>query len=177
MFGLLARVAPALLVGLGLSQSAEFAQQYLQRLGGAVDELRTVVERFDATAGAENLTRQEALDRLARNADPIAVRQGESAAAALARFDAVSRRYDELLRTTPLFRPFAMLADPDGAIIERAAGDFRPAVPVTPDGFLLAFFGFVGGWAGGAGAAGTVRRVVRRRRAVRASVGREPAGS
>ena len=164
MLGLLARILPGLLLGLGFSQSAEFAQQYLQRLGGATDELRTVVERFDASAAAEGLTREAALERLSRNADPIAVRQGGNAREAIDRLAALEPRYEDMVRTAPLFRPFAMVADPDGATLGRTFDDFRPAVPVTPDGFLLAFFGFVGGWAGGAGGAGAVRRVVRLRR-------------
>ena len=41
-------------VGLGLvaSQFPEYAQQYEQRLGGAVDELRVFVEKFDASAAS-----------------------------------------------------------------------------------------------------------------------------
>ena len=35
---------------LTLSQAPEFAQQYRQRLGGALDELRRVVADFDADA-------------------------------------------------------------------------------------------------------------------------------
>jgi len=36
-----------LALGLTLSQFPEYAQQYVQRLGGAVDELRIIVEDFD----------------------------------------------------------------------------------------------------------------------------------
>ena len=36
-----------LLLGFVLSQTPEFAQQYRQRLGGAVDELQRIVLQFD----------------------------------------------------------------------------------------------------------------------------------
>ncbi|MEM9851772.1 MAG: DUF2937 family protein, partial [Pseudomonadota bacterium] len=38
------------------SQFPEFSQQYVQRLGGAVDELRRVAADFDASARAAGLT-------------------------------------------------------------------------------------------------------------------------
>ncbi|MBR7518809.1 DUF2937 family protein, partial [Mycobacterium tuberculosis] len=50
---MLARVIyllPAILLGATLSQAPEFAQQYRQRLGGAVDELQTIIARFSADA-------------------------------------------------------------------------------------------------------------------------------
>ena len=45
-------LAGALAGAVSLSQFPEFSQQYLQRLSGAVDELRGLVLAFDATAGA-----------------------------------------------------------------------------------------------------------------------------
>ena len=47
-----------------LSQFPEFSQQYLQRLSGAVDELRTQVVAFDTLATAAGITREEALAEL-----------------------------------------------------------------------------------------------------------------
>jgi len=46
------------------SQAPEFSQQYKQRLGGAINELATVVRQFDEDATSQGLTRQEALDTL-----------------------------------------------------------------------------------------------------------------
>ena len=39
-----------LALGVVLSQFPEYAQQYTQRLGGAVDELRIITEDFDRAA-------------------------------------------------------------------------------------------------------------------------------
>ena len=61
MVPLLIRVFAALLTGTVFSQSVEFTQQYLQRLGGAVDELEMVVERFDAGAARAGVSRHAAL--------------------------------------------------------------------------------------------------------------------
>ncbi|MEF2547859.1 DUF2937 family protein [Aurantimonas sp. E1-2-R+4] len=80
---MIARVFAALLTGTVFSQSVEFTQQYLQRLGGAVDEIEMVVARFDAGAARAGVSRDAALKRLRGNSDPLAARQGEDAAATI----------------------------------------------------------------------------------------------
>ena len=62
------------------SQFPEFSQQYVQRLGGAVDALAQVVDDFDKSASAEGMTRAQALDQM----------QGA---------DFVERRRDDMERT------------------------------------------------------------------------------
>jgi hypothetical protein len=64
-------LAIALLAGLIGSQGPEFAQQYRQRLGGALEELNRIVSEFDAEVRRQNLTRAEALKRLEDNYDPL----------------------------------------------------------------------------------------------------------
>ncbi|MEX6504729.1 DUF2937 family protein [Jiella sp. M17.18] len=173
LVALLARVLAALVLGSAFSQSVEFTQQYLQRLGGAADELRIVVERFDDSARAMQLSPEEAMRRLKGNGDALAAKQGEDAAASAARYAAVERRYRNLKGTAPLFRPFVFAGDPDWAIARRTGGDYRPALPVTVDGLFLGFAGFVLGWALGSGAHGAVRMRKRRtaRRAEAAAAG------
>src|SRR6478609_8496426 len=65
-----------LLAALVASQGPEFSQQYRQRLGGGIDELRQVISRFDADARAHGETPESAITRLRGNADDLASRQG-----------------------------------------------------------------------------------------------------
>ena len=60
-------LAIAVLAGLIGSQGPEFAQQYRQRLGGALEELNRIVAEFDREVQRQNLTRADALKRLADN--------------------------------------------------------------------------------------------------------------
>lgn len=170
MSALIVRIVGALAAGFLFSQSTEFTQQYLQRLGGAADELRTVVQRFDDSAHLEGLQRDAAIERLRSAADSFVARQGNDAASLVARQEEVERRYDKLTNTAPLLRPFEALADPDWPIMARAFDDFRPALPITADGLFLTIAGFAGGWGVGAGAAG-VHGIRKRRRARRAAAG------
>ena len=70
-------LAIAVLAGLIGSQAPEFAQQYRQRLGGALEELNRIVSEFDAEVQRQNLSRAEALKRLEDNSDPLARERGE----------------------------------------------------------------------------------------------------
>ena len=130
--------------------------------------MKVVVERFEESARAADLAPEAAIERLKRNADDIAARQGTDAEANRERYAALERRYRDLIGTTPLFRPFEIVVDPDWSIAGRAAEDYRPAIPATGDGIILALAGFVLGWGCGGGAHGAAA-MARRRREKRAS--------
>ncbi|MCB8838710.1 DUF2937 family protein [Aurantimonas sp. VKM B-3413] len=174
LLGLFVRVFAAFVTGSVFSQSAEFTQQYVQRLGGAADELRIVVERFEDSAHQMKLSPEAAIERLRENSDRLAARQGEDAAATRARYREVARRYRLLAATDPLFRPLVMITDPDWTLVERTSDDYRPALPVTPDGLFLALAGFILGWGAGSGAHGAGRMVKKRRKARRRTDKAEP---
>lgn len=125
--------------------------------------MAVVVERFEESARAADLAPEAAIERLKRNTDDVAARQGTDAEANRERYAALDRRYRALVGTTPLFRPFEIVADPDWSIAGRAAEDYRPAIPATGDGIILALVGFLVGWGCGGGAHGTVAMAKRRR--------------
>ena len=66
-------IVGGLALGLCLSQFPEYAQQYTQRLGGAVDELRIITSEFEVAAREAGLTLEQAIWRMAGG-----VRAGES---------------------------------------------------------------------------------------------------
>ena len=134
-------------LGIGLlfavitSQLPEFSQQYLQRLGGAVDELRIIVERFDRDAREMGLARQEAIRRLRDNPDELVKRRGTAAEQDLARFDRLAPHYFEMVRSTPLGR-LIVFTQADQQIARRTFDDFQPAMPLTVAGLVAAVLGF-----------------------------------
>ncbi len=84
-------LAGALAGGLTASQYPEYAQQYHQRLGGAVEELATVIENFDQDATSQNLTRDQALARYQSSDDHFLVERGKSMAETVARYENLKR--------------------------------------------------------------------------------------
>ena len=165
--GRLIVVIAAAFGGLVASQFPEFAQQYRQRLGGAVDELLRVVADFDADASRNQLTREAALQTYGRSAEPFLQDRGTSMERVFARYEALSVQQARLETTPPLMRPVVVLSRPDPRVLEGAWADFEPAVPVTASGFVWAALGFfvLGGLVSLVRqSAGIARKRVRRRR-------------
>ena len=143
-------------LGLSASQFPEFAQQYEQRLGGAVAELRAIAEKFDAAAAESGLTRQEALGTYAETEDNFLTRQGADMDVTLNRYERLETQLQALEDANIVTRvtDFALYYDPE--IGSEAMESYNPAVPVTPEGFIYAGIGvlfgyilFAGlGWAG-----------------------------
>lgn len=131
---------------LGASQAPEYAQQYRQRLGGAIDELRTIVTRFEADARAVGESRDGAVGRLAANPDELARRQGESMRATIARLDALEGQRRRMDEAGSFGRLVALLREPDPQIARGALEVFEPAMPVTAEGAASAAAGFAGLW-------------------------------
>ncbi|SON58322.1 hypothetical protein HDIA_4781 [Hartmannibacter diazotrophicus] len=164
----LLRIVMGTLLALGFAQSPEFSQQYLQRLGGALDALRPIVEKFDAAANRAGLTREAALDRLERNDDPLVGDVGEATGDAVVRYERLDRQYETMRNAGAFGRIAAVLSAPDPRMLSAAWDDFAPAIPTTVEGILLTLAGFGLGWFGVGGAA-RARARLRRSKAPAAS--------
>lgn len=164
------RITRIIAFGLGLlggvvaSQGPEYSQQYRQRLGGAIDELRQVVGRFDADAQAHGETRESAITRLRGNSDDLASRQGAAMQANVERLDRLDAHRQAMLDAGPFRRVALMVRDGDEDVMQAAYRDFEPAVPVTEEGILSAALGFVAVWGGVLLLMGFLRSLVRRPR-------------
>jgi hypothetical protein len=157
----------ALAGGVTASQFPEFAQQYRQRLGGALDELQRIVSDFDTDASRNELTRQQALATYGKSAEPFLHDQGVSMTALIDRYDQLREQRARLDSAPPLLRPLVIMSEPDGTVIQGAWADFEPAVPVTSAGAVWSGIGLVA-----AGAlASFLARVVRPFRRRRSSTG------
>lgn len=141
------RLLPTLLVmALGaalLAQAPEFAQQYRQRLGGALDELRAVTADFERDAARSNLSRGAALGRMNMSTDDFVRDRGLSMSRTVARFERLERQAAALEAAPPLLRPVAVLRQPDGPVLRAAWSAFEPAVPLTAAGLTWGSIGAV----------------------------------
>lgn len=137
--------AVSLLLGALASQLPEFAQQYRQRLGGAIDELQRIVAQFDRDAASQSLDREAALNRLQGNADPLAAKRATDMRETIARENRLTRQ-QEAMRDAGSFGRLAVFArDFDAGIAHRAWGDFEPALPATLEGVVIGVAGFIFG--------------------------------
>ena len=148
MIGRVLALAIGLFGALAGSQLPEFAQQYRQRLGGAIDELRRVVTRFDEDAQASGLNRPDALRRLGENIDPLVRRQGETATEMEARLHYLQRQQSDLAEAGPFGRLLIFVRDADPRLARATYLEYEPAVPATGEGVAAGSAGFVAGWGG-----------------------------
>ena len=138
--------------GLGLavvlSQFPEYTQQYTQRLGGAVDELKVITEEFDRSANESGLTRSAALERYSTANDAFLAERGTSMTATFQRYDMLSDTLSRIQGAGPIERLQSLPAYLDTDIGRRTLENYQPAVPVTVEGILYAGAGFILGYLG-----------------------------
>ncbi|MGJ8546952.1 MAG: DUF2937 family protein [Sulfitobacter sp.] len=139
-------VAGGLAGAAATSQFPEFSQQYVQRLGGAVDALGEVVADFDASAAAEGLSREGALAQMQGN-DFIARRRADMARS-FARYDRLSADLQALQGQGPFTRAYQLQRFRDPEIARAAWAAYQPAVPINFAGLSFAGLGFVLGMLG-----------------------------
>lgn len=125
----------------GLSQFPEFTQQYRQRLAGAVDELSVVTADFDASAAAEGLSREAALESM--GADGFIGRRHQDMARAFDRLEDLRADLALLSGAGAFERVYYASHMTDREVARRALEDFKPAMPVTFEGMSFAGAGFV----------------------------------
>ncbi len=142
----LLHLVSAVLVAIGFAQSPEFAQQYYQRLGGAIDALRPVVETFDAAAARSGLTRPDALLRLRSDETALVRDVGATTGDAVERYEDLLRQRAAMEGAGSLGKMAALLRYPDPQLLAATASDYVPAVPTTPVGIGAAALGFGLGW-------------------------------
>ncbi len=128
-----------------LSQLPEFSQQYIQRLGGQVDELTRLAKDFDDTALADGLGREEMLQAMA--AAPLVENQEVMWRRTFARHARLSENLMILRDATPMARLMLPHRMADAATLNAVWNDFTPAVPLSGAGAASAGTGFLGGWA------------------------------
>jgi hypothetical protein len=124
-----------------LAQFPEFSQQYLQRLAGKVDGLTVVTAQFDATAAAAGLSRDGALRQL--TGTPLLEQQQADMRSAFETRESLAADLAKLQHATPFERLAMPRAFGDEALLAATYADYRPAMPTTWDGLLMAGIGYL----------------------------------
>jgi hypothetical protein len=135
----------ALIVGMAMTQLPEYAEQYRQRLGGAIDELSAIVARFDSDSQQQGLTEQGGIDRLHANTDPFVQQRGTQMQALSVRLQRLSATQKQMQTDSPVGRLGTLATHYDAMVASRALQSFEPAVPVSVEALVLGLMGFVFG--------------------------------
>lgn len=144
-----------------LSQFPEFSQQYVQRLSGAVDELRAVTIAFDTTARIAGMSREEAFEAMGEG--EFQTRLRDDMRTRIYRYERLNADYQALAGAAPLERLARFYRIRDSELVQRTWDDYKPALPVTTEGLISAGIGFAGGWGLVTLLLGLLKRPARRR--------------
>ena len=157
------------------SQLPEFIQQYLQRLGGHIDEARRQLDQFKEVAAKSGLTLDQLAAKSQANAETTVARLGQLMRDAVDRVDTLTAADTAIRNASILTRPFVFLQHVDLSIARSTWSIFRPAVPTTAEGVLYAGIGVLLILAFYHGAVRyPLRRAWRRRAERRAASGQSP---
>lgn len=137
----------AVVAGGAGSQFPEFAQQYRQKLDGAVSELSNIVAQFDRDAAASGLSRDEALTRYEASGDEFLGERGVSLQQTFARYERLKAHLNDLTQADPFERLLVFARDQEPEFTKATFNMYEPAIPVTIEGGAHAAGGAVGGWA------------------------------
>jgi hypothetical protein len=117
----------------------------MQNLAGRIDELRPIVEQFDADVSAYGYTRSAALIECESSTGLLEALCG-GYATTIRRFEELTLHLAELEAAGDLARPLVLLQRVKPDIAESVMEEFKPAIPVTADGFIYAGGGFAVIW-------------------------------
>ena len=130
-----------LALGFGFAQFPEYAQQYEQRLGGAVDELRIIVDDFDRGAASFGLNREDALMRYALSPDEFLQDRGLSMRMTIGRYERLSADLAQMQSASAVERVSLLPRYLDSDVGKRALETFQPGVPATGEALVWGLAG------------------------------------
>lgn len=135
----------ALVVGLAMTQLPEFVQQYRQRLGGAIDELAANVARFDSDSAQQGLTQSGGIDRLRANPDRFVRQRGDQEQENVVRLETLRTAQAAFRGEGQVAGLMTFVTHYDARVARGAFNEFAPAVPTSPEAFVLGLIGFLFG--------------------------------
>ena len=146
----------AVVFGIGMSQFPAFTEEYQQRLGGTVDELRIITEEFDRTAANQNMTRNQAL--MANTGAQFLGIRVDDLPDTFVRYEQLSEDQQVLANADTIKRFTSFLRMTDNQLVNATWNAHKFAVPTNTDGFVFALIGVMGGFFGATQIAGLISR-------------------
>lgn len=147
----------------GFSQFPEYLAHYLQRLGGRIDQARVRVEEIKEDAAEKGMSVPDYIASFTAS-DPHSL-EGERMRESFFHLADMEAAYQALSAATTLQRPLVFADHFDSDLVAATVGDFAPAVPLTPEGFVYGGVGVLAGLI----LCGGSRRVLRRRKTKQAN--------
>jgi hypothetical protein len=128
-----------------LSQFPEFFQQYVQRLGGRLDEVTRQVAALDQRAEEAAKNTPDYIRGLLLHGDADVRREGLALQSLVQRSAALAEAFQALTGADGWWRAGSFVEHFDWDVASASFDDYRPAVPVTTEAAVYAGSGFGSG--------------------------------
>lgn len=129
-----------------LVQFPQFYAQYLQRLGGHLDELRRIVSDYTKTADSFNLSLQEYIRAHLTSDNPVFQSTGAIIENTLTRLAELEGSFQALKTAAPYNRWWVFLKNIDPAIFKQTCSIYTPGLPITFESLAYALAGLLITW-------------------------------
>ncbi len=158
------RALAALAGAVLLSQFPAFYDQYLQRLGGRLDQARIEIARIEDAARQERLSVEAYVAVFLGDAKSPVRRQGHVMQAQLGAFTGLEAAFAALRDASTAARPLRFASHVENDTARAALADFQPALPLGTEGMTYALIGMLGGLLGARISGRAISALARRRR-------------
>lgn len=128
------------------AQFPQYYAQYIQRLGGHLDEARRAVSQYAKVAVSYNLSLQEYINVHLTSNNKIFISTGKVIQGLVDRLDHLQTAFTTLQNSTPLTRWVVFLQVMDPEIARKTWTNFTPGVPTTVEALVYALIGLLIGW-------------------------------
>lgn len=129
------------------SQAPGFTLQYMQNLQGRIDELRPIVEEFDANVAGYGYTRASAVNECNR-AEGLLDALCQTYVSTVERYELLTDHLQTLEAAGDYVRPLILAKTQMKDITQSVYKQFEPAIPATVHGAVYAGGGFAVVWGG-----------------------------
>lgn len=135
--------ALAIVGSISLAQFPQFYSQYLQRLGGHLDEARRIVADYSKAAASFNLSLHDYIGIHQTASDPVLQSTGTIIDNSLARLAYLEKSFQALENSTILNRWWLFLTNLDPAILRQTCSQYTPGLPLTIESLCYALAGLL----------------------------------
>lgn len=136
----------AALGAVGLSQFPQFFAQYMQRLGGHLDEARRVFDQYARAAADAGLSIDDYILEHLNSGSEVFRTSGRVIESLVSRFYELEQSYKALENANIYNRWLVFLREVNWSIAAGTWENFVPGVPTTIEGLAYALAGLLLGW-------------------------------
>jgi len=136
----------SILGAVGMAQFPQFFSQYLQRLGGHLQEIRRAINKYEQAAESLGISFEDYIRQHLTAEERVFQTSGEVIAGLLNRLENIENSFYQLQQAGPFTRWIIFFQEADWEIARQTLTFYTPGIPTSMEGIIYAFTGLLLGW-------------------------------